>query len=72
MELKKIPAVSSETISTSSQEGNSEPKKLITNNNLLKIFLEGKTFKFLNEFIYALQKSVEGKSRFDTNENEVV
>ncbi len=72
MEFKKIPAVSSETNSTSSQEGYSEPKKLITNNNLLKVFLEGKTIKLLNEFIHALQKSVEGKSRFDTSEKEVV
>ena len=48
-----------------------EPKKVITNNEKLKVFLEGNTIKNLKEFICALQKSVEQKSRFDTPDREV-
>ena len=72
MEFKKIPSESSDTNLNTGKEADSGPKKVITNNNLLKVFLEGKTIKLLNEFIHSLQKSVEGKSRFDTNQKEVI
>lgn len=65
---------STSTLTTTGQNSENtypEPKKLITGNDKLKIFLEGKTIKALNDFIFALQKSVEGKSRFDTQESEV-